>query len=179
MMRKIDGETNEMENRGLSLHLKSCPHCRKLDRDLELILSGLEEQHPLDLKIDPQLELKVINEVRRLKHRKPAETKFLWLIYTGLGLVFTGILVNTGWQLVNNGFLNLFLKIRDGLLQIDETVTTMEIFYHILEPLVSRELHTVTQLVLSIYKGTILVSIILLLQFIYTQRRCVAEENYH
>lgn len=177
MMRKNDGETNEMENRNLFLHLKSCPQCQKLEQDLEQILTGLEKQQPLDLKIDPKLELKVMNAVHCLKYRTPTETGIIRLIYAGLGLVFTGILVNIGSGLVNSGFFNLFLKISDGLSQIARAATTMEVLYHILQPFISQELNTVTQWVLSIYKGALLVSIILLIRFIYTQKRYVPEGN--
>lgn len=178
IMRKFDGAINESEDRDLSLHLKSCPHCRKLDRDLERILTGLEEQSPLDLKIDPKLEFTVMQAVHGLNSRRPTESGIIRLIYSGLGLVLAGIFLYIGSELVDSGFFNLLLKINDGISQITAALTRLEILYHILQPFVSQELTTLTQWISAIYKGALLVSIILLVQFVYTQRRCGAEDNY-
>ncbi len=179
IMRKIDGEINDLENRNLSLHLKACPHCQKLLQELDQIVTGLEEQPLMDLEINPNLELTIMEAVSNIKYRTPDETGIFQFIYAGLGLVFLGVLLSIGSQLTNFGFFDLILIINDGLSQMMNAVTKLEIIYHILRPFVFQELNTLAQWVLAIYKGTLLVSIMLLVRFIYNQIHRVPENNYH
>lgn len=177
IMRKIDNETTDIENRDLSIHLNSCSHCRKLNRELEQILTILEDQPSLDLKIDPQLELAVLRKVCSLKYRTSEKVGIIRLAFAGLGLVFTIILLNLGLDLTNFSFFNLFLTINTGLLQITNVLTKLEVFYHILEPFILQELNTLARWMMATYKVTILLSIFLLVRFVYNQRRCITEES--
>ncbi len=174
IMCKLDGEISEKEKQTLSLHLDSCPECRRLHRDLEQIFSGLEEPERFNLNIDPRLERTIMNEVYRLKSQSDANGVGK-IVFIGLGLALMGFLINSCLSLVNSGFFDILLKIQSGLTKIAGTITIVDIVYHIVQPLVSRELNIATQWVLAVYKGTILVSIILLTQFIYNQRN--SEEN--
>lgn len=179
IMRKIDNEISAVQNRDLSIHLSSCPHCLKLNRDLEQILAVLEDQPSvdLDLKIDPRLELTVMQEIRRIKYHSPSQDGIIRLAYTGLGLVFTGILLNLGLKLINFNFFNLFLLVNAGLSQIISFLTKLEVVYHILQPFVIQELNTLAQWIMAAYKGTILLSIVLLVWLVSIQRRYITEDN--
>lgn len=177
IMRKIDNEISAVQTRDLSIHLSSCPHCLKLNRDLEQILTVLEDQPSLDLKIDPRLELTVMQEIRRIKYHSPSQDGIIRLAYTGLGLVFTGILLNLGLKLTNSNFLNLFLLVNTGLSQVTSFLTKLEIVYRILQPFVFQELNNLAQWIMAAYKGTILLSVVLLVWLVSIQRRYITEDN--
>ncbi|NLW47084.1 MAG: zf-HC2 domain-containing protein [Firmicutes bacterium] len=170
IMKKIDGTTNDIENQNLSLHLEGCPICRNLEQDLKRVLAELEEEPPLDLEIDPMLEVKVMQMIRHKEMRTTIYNEYVWL--AGVGLILLLMAVLLGGSLENFSFFNLFLKAGRQLSQITNILTKLEIVYSIIRPFVFQGLNTIAQWVLAIYKGSVLVAMILLIRFISIQKNC-------
>lgn len=170
IMRKIDGTTNDFEERNLSLHLEACPICRNLEQDLKRVLAELEEEPPIALEIDPMLEVKVMQMIRDTKMRTPIYTGYFWLAGAGLILLFTAVLLGGGPE--NISFFNLILKAGYQLSQITNALTKVEIVYDILRPFVFQELNLIAQWILAIYKGSFLVAMILLIRLVSIQKKC-------
>jgi hypothetical protein len=170
IMERIDGTTNDIENQNLSLHLEDCPICRNLEQDLKRVLAELKEEPPIDLEIDPMLETKVMQMIRVPEMRTSISAGYILLTGAGLVLFLTAALLGGGLE--NFSFLNLTLKAGHQLSQITNVLTKLEIVYDILRPFVFQELNTLAQWVLAIYKGSVLVAMMLLIRFVSIQKNC-------
>jgi hypothetical protein len=170
IMERIDGTTNDIENQNLSLHLENCPSCRNLEQDLKRVLAELEEEPPIDLEIDPMLESKVMQMIGSTEMRSSISAGYFWLAGAGLVLFLTAGLL--GGSLKNFSFFNLILKTGRQLSQITNVLTKLEIVYDILRPFAFQGLNTIAQWLLAIYKGSILVAMILLIRFVSIQKNC-------
>jgi hypothetical protein len=170
IMKRIDGTANDIEDQNLSLHLEKCLICRNLEQDLKRVLAELEEEPPIDLEIDPMLEAKVMQMIRVPEMRTSIYAGYIWLAGAGLVLLLTAALLGGGLEKFS--FFNLILKAGHQLSQITNVLTKLEIVYDILRPFVFQELNTLAQWVLAIYKGSVLVAMMLLIRFVSTQKNC-------